>query len=501
MMESESDLLRQRREKLARLRERGEDPFRVTRFDRTHLASQIHDSFEALEGATARVAGRLVARRRHGKATFVDLKDGSGTVQLLFRANQIGDTSYEALDELDEGDLVGAEGEVMKTRTGEVTVGVQSYRLLAKALRPLPEKWHGLRDVETRYRQRYLDLIVNDESRRVFTIRSKVVSALRRYLGERGFLEVETPMMQRIPGGALARPFITHHNALDIDLYLRIAPELYLKRLVVGGLERVYEIGRVFRNEGIDTKHNPEFTMLEAYQAYADYGEMMELVEGMVSNAAQEAVGTTRVTWEGNEIELAPPWRRVSLLESIEREAGVPPECLADPAKARAKCEELGLPAEPDIALSTMINNLFERFVQPKLIQPTFVMDYPTSISPLAKACPDRPALAERFEPFAGGLELGNAFSELNDPDEQRRRFEDQVRLKARGDAEAHPMDDDYVRALEYGLPPTGGLGLGVERLVMLVAGAASIRDVILFPQMRPEAKGTASPQGREDTK
>ncbi len=486
-MEAESDLLRQRREKLERLRERGEDPFRVTRFDRTHLATRIHEGFDTLEGQTVRIAGRVMARRRHGKATFADLQDSSGNIQLLFRVNQLGEEQYEGLAELDDGDLIGAEGEVMRTRTGEVTVGVSSYRLLAKALRSLPEKWHGLRDVEIRYRQRYLDLIANEDSRRVFIIRSKVISTLRRHLEERGFLEVETPMMQQVPGGALARPFITHHNALDIDLYLRIAPELYLKRLVVGGLERVYEIGRVFRNEGIDTKHNPEFTMLEAYQAYGDYNDMMELVEEMVARAAQEAVVTTRVHWEGNEIELAPPWRRVSLLESIEQEAGVPPECLAEPAKARAKCAELGLPADKDIALSTMINNLFEKFVQPKLIQPTFVMDYPTSISPLAKACPDRPSLAERFEPFAGGLELGNAFSELNDPDEQRRRFEEQVRMKARGNTETHPMDDDYVRALEYGLPPTGGLGLGVERLVMLLAGATSIRDVILFPQMRPE--------------
>jgi lysyl-tRNA synthetase class 2 len=486
MLEAESDLLRQRREKLARLRERGEDPFRVTRFDRTHLAAEIHEGFSALEGATVRVAGRVMARRRHGKAMFADLKDSSGDVQLLFRVNQLGEAGYEALGELDDGDLIGAEGEVLRTRTGEVTVGVQSYRLLAKALRSLPEKWHGLRDVEIRHRQRYLDLISNEESRQAFLVRSKVVRSLRRYLDERGFLEVETPMMQQIPGGALARPFVTHHNTLDIDVYLRIAPELYLKRLVVGGFERVYEIGRVFRNEGISTKHNPEFTMLEAYQAYADYRDMMELVEGMVARAAEEAVGTTRVQWEGQEVELAPPWRRVSLLESIEREAGVPPECLAKPSEARKKCAELGLPADPDIPLSTMINNLFEKFVQPKLIQPTFVMDYPISISPLAKACPDDPALAERFEPFAGGLELGNAFSELNDPDEQRRRFEEQVRLKAGGDAEAHPMDEDYVRALEYGLPPTGGLGIGVERLVMLLTGAVSIRDVILFPQMRP---------------
>ena len=489
MPETEGELVRQRREKLARLRGQGEDPFRVTRFERTHLAAQIHDGFEALEGATVRVAGRLMARRRHGKATFADLADGSGHMQLLFRVDQVGREQYEALGELDDGDVIGAEGEVMRTRTGEVTVGVQSYRLLAKALRGLPEKWHGLRDVEIRYRQRYLDLIANEDSRRVFIIRSKVISALRRYLEERRFLEVETPMMQAIPGGALARPFCTHHNALDIDLYLRIAPELYLKRLVVGGLERVYEIGRVFRNEGIDTKHNPEFTMLEAYQAYADYKDMMELMEGMVARAAEEALGATKVQWGGEEIELAPPWRRVSLLASIEEHAGVEASRLEDAEKARRACEELGLPCEEGMALSTMISNVFERFVQPKLIQPTFVMDYPTAISPLAKACPNEPALAERFEPFAGGLELGNAFSELNDPEEQRRRFEEQAKLKARGDAEAHPMDEDYIRALEYGLPPTGGIGLGVERLVMLLAGATSIRDVILFPQMRPEGR------------
>jgi lysyl-tRNA synthetase class 2 len=491
MGEPEGELVRQRREKLARLRERGQDPFRVTRFDRSHLAEQIQREFEALEGARVRVAGRLMARRRHGKATFADLADGSGQIQLLFRVDRVGGEQYEALGELDDGDVIGAEGEVMRTRTGEVSVGVSSYRLLAKALRGLPEKWHGLRDVETRYRQRYLDLIANDESRRVFVIRSKVISALRGYLEERGFLEVETPMMQPIPGGALARPFVTHHNALDTDLYLRIAPELYLKRLVVGGLERVYEIGRVFRNEGIDTKHNPEFTMLEAYQAYSDYREMMELMEGMVAEAAGQALGTTRVEWEGEEIELAPPWRRVSLMASIEEHTGVEGSRLGEAGEARRVCEELGLPCEPGMALSTMINNLFEGFVQPKLVQPTFVMDYPTAISPLAKACPERPELAERFEPFAGGLELGNAFSELNDPEEQRRRFEEQARRKAGGEAEAHPMDEDYVRALEYGLPPTGGIGLGVERLVMLLAGASSIRDVILFPQMRPGG-GTA---------
>jgi len=485
----ESELVRQRRDKLARLRERGQDPFAITRYVRTHLAGEIHDGFDTLEGLVVRVAGRLMARRQHGKATFADLRDGSGTIQLLFRVNQLGEERYEALGELDDGDLVGAEGEVLRTRTGEVTVGVSSYTLLAKALRPPPEKWHGLRDIEVRYRQRYLDLIASEDSRRVFIVRSTVVKALRSFLDERGFLEVETPMMQAIPGGALARPFVTHHNALDIDLYLRIAPELYLKRLVVGGVERVYEIGRVFRNEGISTRHNPEFTMLEAYQAYGDYRDMMELMEGMVERAAEEALGTTGIEWEGQEITLAPPWRRVPLLESIKEETGVAPSRLASEESARAVCAELGLPAGAELALSTMVNNLFERFVQPKLIQPTFVTDYPTAISPLAKAHADNSRLAQRFEPFIGGLELGNAFSELNDPQEQRKRFEQQAISRARGDMEAHPMDEDYVRALEYGMPPTGGLGLGVERLVMLLAGAPSIRDVILFPQMRPEAR------------
>ncbi len=482
----ENELVRQRREKLARLREKGQDPFVLTRYDRTHLAAEIRDGFDQLEGTVAKVAGRLTARRQHGKVTFADLRDSSGTIQLLFRINQVGEERYEALSELDDGDLLGAEGEVLRTRTGEVSIGVTSYTLLAKALRPLPEKWHGLRDVEVRYRQRYLDLIASEESRQVFIIRSKVVKALRSYLDERGFLEVETPMMQAVPGGALARPFITHHNALDIDLYLRIAPELYLKRLVVGGLERVYEIGRVFRNEGISTRHNPEFTMLEAYQAYGDYNEMMALMEGMVARAAEEALGRTQIEWEGEQIELKPPWRRIKLLDSIKQEAGVEPGRLESAESAREVCRELGLPCGAELALSTMVNNLFERFVQPKLIQPTFVLDYPTMISPLAKARADDSSLAERFEPFIGGLEIGNAFSELNDPEEQRRRFEEQVRLKAGGDVEAHPMDEDYIRALEYGLPPTGGLGLGVERLIMLLTGAPSIRDVILFPQMRP---------------
>ncbi len=484
---SENELVRQRREKLSRLRAAGEDPFRITTFQRTHLAAEIVDDFAALEGKEVSVAGRITARRRHGKATFLDLLDGSGRIQLLLRANQLGEERYREAGDLDVGDIIGVRGRVLRTRTGEVTVEAAEVTLLAKALRPLPEKWHGLRDVELRYRRRYLDLIANPESRRIFQVRSRAVRAIRNYLDARGFLEVETPVMQPIPGGALARPFITHHNALDRDLYLRIASELYLKRLIVGGLERVYEIGVTFRNEGISTQHNPEFTMLELYQAYADYQVMMELFEGMVAHAAQEALGTTQVERDGERIELAPPWRRVKLLDAVQEYAGVEPEDLLSQERALAVCAEKGLPAEEGTPISTLINNLFEAFVQPKLVQPTFVFDYPTIISPLAKARPDRPELAERFEPFIAGLELGNAFSELNDPEEQRRRFQDQVAMRAQGDDEAHPMDEDFLRALEYGMPPTGGLGLGIDRLVMVLTGAPSIRDVILFPQMRAE--------------
>jgi len=484
--QDESGLIHQRRQKLGRLRAEGRDPFRATSFCRTHLATEIHTDFASLEGATVRVAGRVTAQRRHGKATFADLQDGSGRIQLLFRLDQVGEASYQQAGECDGGDIVGAEGRVVRTKTGEVTVEVSDFQLLAKALRPLPEKWHGLRDVELRYRQRYLDLLTNDESRRVFEARGKVIRALRSFLDERAFLEVETPMMQPLFGGALARPFITHHNTLDIDLYLRIAPELYLKRLIIGGVERVYEIGRVFRNEGISTRHNPEFTMLEAYQAYADYHTMMQLIEGMIARAAQEALGTPSIEYRGRQIDLSRPWRRVTLSQVVAQYAEVDPARIQSEEETRRLCAEKDLPADADIPLSTLINNLFEKFVQPHLIEPTFVLDYPTVISPLARARPDAPDLAERFEPFILGFELGNAFSELNDPDEQRRRFEQQAGRRAQGDAEAHPVDEDYLRALEHGMPPTGGLGLGIDRLVMVLTGAPSIRDVILFPQMRP---------------
>jgi lysyl-tRNA synthetase class 2 len=481
-----SDLVRQRLEKLDRLREKTRDPFAITRFDRTHTAAEVVGEFARLEGQRVRAAGRLVALRRHGKATFAHLEEASGRLQLYFRQDALGE-AYEDLSLVDLGDFLGAEGRVFRTRTGEVTVEVQSYTVLAKALRPLPEKWHGLKDVELRYRQRYADLLANREVRETFAVRSRVVRAIREFLEARGFLEVETPMMQSVPGGAAARPFITHHNALDIDLYLRVAPELYLKRLIVGGFERVFEINRNFRNEGISTRHNPEFTMLEVYQAYADYHDMMTLTEELVAHAARSATGGTRLHYQGEEIELAPPWHRVTFYQALERHADLKRADLESADSVRRICRQAGLPAEPELTLATMVNNLFERFVEPNLVEPTFVMDYPTAISPLAKAKAEDPGLVERFEPFIAAQELGNAFSELNDPVEQRRRFEEQARARAAGDEEAHPMDEDFLRALEYGMPPTGGLGIGIDRLVMILTDSASIREVILFPQMRPE--------------
>ncbi|UCH35638.1 MAG: lysine--tRNA ligase [Armatimonadota bacterium] len=487
MSDEEHELIRQRRVKLEHLRERGCDPFSITRFERTHLADEVKAGYCEIEGQRVRVAGRLMSLRQHGKAAFADLADISGSIQIYAKLDDLGAEQYGLLENVDIGDFLGVEGTVFTTRTGEITVSAERLQVVAKSLRPLPAKWHGLRDVETRYRQRYVDLIVNPEVRRAFAVRSQVIRAIRRFLDERGFLEVETPMMQPIPGGAAARPFITHHNALDIDLYLRIAPELYLKRLIVGGFDKVYEINRVFRNEGVSSRHNPEFTMLEAYQAYADYNDMMGLIEELLVHVCRDVLGGQSLSYQGTEIDLSPPWRRITLLDAIAEHADVDPQRLMEAESARAVCRELDLPAGAELHLSTLINNLFEARVEPNLIQPTFVLDYPTAISPLAKRRPDNPELAERFEPFIAGQELGNAFSELNDPLDQRRRFEEQARERAAGDEEAHPMDEDYVRALEYGMPPTGGLGIGIDRLVMLLTDSPSIRDVILFPQMGPE--------------
>ncbi len=487
-MEEHHLLFADRLAKLQRWREQGLDPFQATKFDRTHLAAEIVAQFDTLQGQTVRVAGRLIAFREHGKLTFADLLDSSGRIQLMVRINLVGEEAYRLFGELDTGDIIGAEGVVTKTRTGEVTVEVRRFWILAKALRPLPEKWHGLKDVEVRYRQRYLDLIANPEVREIFVKRSKIIQAIRRFLDERGFLEVETPILQPVYGGALARPFITHHNALGMELYLRIAPELYLKRLIVGGLERVYEIGRNFRNEGVDARHNPEFTMLEVYQAYADYHDIMRLTEELVAYVAQTVLGTLVITFQGHTIDLTPPWRRLSLMDALKEVTGI--DFLAfrgDDEKAQEVGRQLGLSVEPTDHWGRVLDEALKKKVVPNLIQPTFLVDYPVEISPLAKRKPDDPAMTERFQGFVGGLEIANAFSELNDPLDQRERFKMQQRLRERGDVEAHPLDWEFVTALEYGMPPTGGLGIGIDRLTMLLTNSPSIREVILFPLLRPE--------------
>ena len=483
---------RERRlQKLDALRAAGTDPYPV-RFDRTHTAEQLHQRWDGIAagaetGDPVRVAGRILLLRRQGKLTFATLRDSTGTVQLFVSRADVGEATHSRFDDLDLGDWIGVSGEVMKTRKGELSVKVQSFELLAKALRPLPDKWHGLADVDTRFRQRYVDLIANDEARRVFAVRFGVVAELRRFLSERGFVEVETPVLHLQAGGAAARPFVTHHNALDMPLRLRIALELHLKRLLVAGYERVFEIGRVFRNEGLSTRHNPEFTMLELYEAYADYTDMMTLTEELVSSCARATVATTVVNVDGREIDLAPPWPRRTMLDLIEEYAGRRVHPSQPIAELGAICDELGVAREPDWGSGKLVLELYEKLVEPNLVGPVFVLDYPREVSPLARVHRDDPALVERFEPVVLGREIGNAFSELNDPIDQRERFEAQAALADAGDEEAHGVDEDYVRALEYGLPPCGGLGIGVDRLVMLIAGVSTIREVILFPHLRPE--------------
>ena len=486
-----SDLVRQRHDKLEAWRRRGVDPF-GGRYPVTHWAEALYgrlaeagdDELKAVGPVS--LAGRIVALRHHGKTCFAHLMDQSGRIQLYARADQLGE-DFAAFTELDLGDFVGVTGEMMRTRTGELTVAVKAFTFLTKSLRPLPEKWHGLKDVETRYRQRYVDLIVNPESRRIFRLRSRIIQAIRTFLDARGFVEVETPMMQPIPGGAIARPFKTHHNALDMDLYLRIAPELYLKRLVVGGFERVYEISRVFRNEGMSTRHNPEFTILEFYQAYADYTDLMELTEALFAELAHSLLGTLTLTWGPHTVDLTPPWPRLPFFEALSQALGVVVTPDTEVASLARAAVARGLPAGKDTP-DAIWKDVFDELVEPTLVQPTFVTDFPIELSPLAKRKRDQPRLVDRFEGYVGCRELVNAYSELNDPIDQLGRFREQAALAARGDDEAHWLDEDYVRALEYGMPPTAGEGVGIDRLVMLFADQPSIREVILFPHLRPEA-------------
>jgi lysyl-tRNA synthetase class 2 len=481
--------------KVEAIRARGDDPYPVT-FQRTHTLAQVRAEWDGKVEAGAStddavsIAGRVVGKRGQGKLAFADLRDGTGSIQLFISKGTIGEELFQRyLDEVDRGDWIGVVGTVMKTKLGELSVSPTSFTLLSKSLRPLPEKWHGLSDTDTRYRQRYVDLIANDEARRVFAIRFAAIDAMRTFLRERGYVEVETPVLHPIPGGATARPFVTHHNALDTELYLRIAPELYLKRLIVGGYDRVFEIARVFRNEGLSTRHNPEFTMLELYESFADYHDMMRVTEELIAAAARASIGGTQVEWDGATVDLTPPFRRRTLIELVKEHAGVDVHPSMPIEELQALCDRFEIPYDKRWLPGKLILEIYEKTTEANIEEPTFVCDYPRDVSPLAREHRDDPTLTERFELIIRGRELANAFSELNDPVDQLRRFEAQATLKSLGDDEAFDVDADYVRGLEYGLPPTGGMGLGVDRLIMLLAGVTSIREVILFPHLRPEAR------------
>jgi len=486
--ENLSEILRVRRAKLAELQSAGKDPFKITKYNVTASTKEIIEGFDQMEGKAVSVAGRLMSKRDMGKASFCDIQDREGKIQIYIKIDEIGEQEYEEVKKYDIGDIIGVEGEVFRTRRGEISIKAKRIILLAKSLLPLPEKWHGLKDVDLRYRQRYLDLIVNPAVRDTFILRSKIIKAIREFLDERGFLEVDTPLLNTIPGGAAARPFITHHNTLDIDLYLRIAPELYLKRLIVGGLEKVYEMGRMFRNEGISVKHNPEFTLMELYEAYNDYKGMMELAEQLISYVATKVLGTTRITYQGTEIDLTPPWNRMTMIEAVKKYAGVDFDEISGDEEARSIAQGKGLEVKKDMTKGDVLNLLFENFAEEHLVQPTFIYDYPVEVSPLTKRKPDRPELTERFELFIAAREMANAYSELNDPIDQKERFINQMKKREAGDEEANMMDEDFVTSLEYGMPPTGGMGIGVDRLIMLLTDSYSIRDVLLFPTMKPKA-------------
>lgn len=491
MADELNEHMRVRREKLASYKEQGLDPF-GGKFNRTHVAKELKDLYdhfskEELEEKEVEVtvAGRLMTKRGQGKASFAHIQDASEQIQIYVRQDAIGEELYGVYRTIDIGDIVGVTGVVFKTNVGELSIAVKEFQLLTKSLRPLPEEYYGLKDIEQRYRQRYLDLITNETSRETFMVRSKIIQAMRRYLDDQGFLEVETPMLHTIPGGANARPFETHHNALDIELYMRIAIELHLKRLVVGGMEKVYEIGRVFRNEGVSTRHNPEFTMIELYEAYADYNDIMSLTENMIAHIAKEVLGSTTVTYGEYEIDLEPEWERIHMVDAVKKHTGVDFWKEISDDQARELAKEHGIKIQDAMTFGHIVNEFFEQKVEAKLIQPTFVYGQPVEVSPLAKKNPDDDRFTDRFELFVVGREHANAFSELNDPIDQRARFESQVKERELGNDEAHLMDEDFLEALEYGMPPTGGLGIGVDRLVMLLTNAPSIRDVLLFPQMR----------------
>ncbi len=483
-----SEILQIRRDKLTRLQEEGRDPYTETKYLRTAYSGEVKDNFEVWEEKDVTMAGRLMSKRDMGKAFFADIMDDKGRIQLYVRVNDLGEELFNEFKKWDIGDIVGVEGFVFRTRKGEISIHCKSIKLLSKSLLPLPEKFHGLTDTETRYRQRYVDLIVNPEVRRNFEIRSLFIRHIREFLDKRGYIEVETPVLNTISGGANARPFITHHNALGLDLYMRIATELHLKRLIVGGIERVYEIGRIFRNEGMDTKHNPEFTTVELYEAYADFNDMMDLFEELLSGAAMKILGSYDITWQGENISLAPGWERIPMHEAVKKHLGVDFLPVTDDEEAVRLAESVGvhIPKEKEKTWGNALYECFDQKVEEKLIQPTFITMHPVDVSPLAKRSLSDSRLTERFELFICHSEMGNAFSELNDPIDQKQRFQKQAELRRKGDAEAGMMDEDFITALEYGMPPTGGLGIGIDRCVMLLCGLDSIREVILFPTMKP---------------
>ncbi len=499
VQENLNEMLLQRREKLKNLQDQGRNPFVHEKYDVTHHSEEIKEDFEELEGKEVSVAGRIMSKRGHGKVMFLDLQDMQGRIQ-LFAKKDVLEEEYDYVKTYDIGDIVGVRGEVFRTRAGEISIRADEMVLLSKSLQILPEKFHGLKDQDLRYRQRYVDLIVNPELKEVFLKRSKIIKAVRRFLDDLGYLEVETPILGTVAGGANARPFLTHHNALGIDMQMRIANELFLKRLIVAGFDKVYEMGKMFRNEGIDTRHNPEFTNIELYQAYTDYEEMMRITENMFAYVAKEVLGTTKITYQGTEIELSPPWKRLRMDEAVKEATGIDFSTITSDDEARALAKEKGMEVEPFWTKGHILAEFFEEYCEKNLVQPTFVIGHPVEISPLAKRNPEDPAITNRFEAFINTWEFANAFSELNDPIDQRERFEAQLRDKEEGDEEAHPMDTDFINAIEVGLPPTGGLGIGIDRMIMLLTDQPSIRDIIFFPTMKPlEAGKEAKDQENEE--